>query len=116
MRPTIKNVIPGSPAFESGLSYGQEILAVNGWRTTSGTEVQQRIADAPVDEKAEFTVVDRGRVNTIPVSVIENPMRTFRILPDPMASDDQKAVFTKWTGLPFPAQPPLTLKPRSGKP
>ncbi len=113
--PTIKNVIPGSPAFESGLSYGQEILAVNGWRTTLGTEVQQRIADVPLNEKAEFTVVDRGRVKTIPVPVIEQPLRTYRILPDPMATDDQKAVFKKWTGLPFPTHASSTQKSRSGK-
>ena len=114
--PTIKNVIPGSPAFESNLSYGQEILAVNGWRTILGTEVQQRIADVPVNGKAEFTVMDRGRVTTVSVPVIENPRRTFRILPNPMATDEQKVVFTKWTGQPFPTQPPLALKSKSEKP
>jgi predicted metalloprotease with PDZ domain len=113
--PTIKNVIPGSPAFESGLSYGQEIMAVNGWRTTSGTEVQQRIADVPVNAKVEFTVVDRGRVKSVSVPVIDNPIRTFRILPDPLATAEQKAVFTKWTGLPFPSPSPLSLKSRSGQ-
>jgi predicted metalloprotease with PDZ domain len=112
--PTIKNVIPGSPAFVAGLSYGQEILAVNGWRTTLGTEVQQRISDVQVDEKILFTVVERGRVKTISVLVIENPRRTFAILPNPMATDEQKGVFTKWTGQPFPAQPPLIPRPRSG--
>ena len=109
-------MIPGSPAFESGLSYGQEILAVNGWRTLSGTEVQQRIADVPVNGKAEFTVVDRGRLKTIPVPVIENPIRTFRILADPNATEKQKAVFKKWTGQLFPTQPSSKLKSRSGKP
>ena len=114
--PTIKNVIPGSPAFESGLSYGQEILAVNGWRTTLGTEVQQRVADVPVNGIAEFTVSDRGRVKIVSVPVIENPRRTFRILPDPMATDEQKAMFTKWTGQAFPPHPQPALKPRNGKP
>ena len=114
--PIIKNVIPGSPAFETGLSYGQEILAVNGWRTTSGSDVQQRIADVPVKEKAEFMVVDRGHVKMISTTVIENPTRIIRILPDPMASDEQKAMFTKWTGQAFPAPPTRTLKPKSGKP
>ncbi len=112
--PIIKNVIPGSPAFTAGLSYGQEILAVNGWRTTLGTEVQQRISDVPVDDKILFTVVERGRVTTISVTVIENPRRTFAILPNPAATDEQKVVFTKWTGQPFPTQPPLQLRPKSG--
>ncbi|MBL0313680.1 MAG: M61 family metallopeptidase [Holophagaceae bacterium] len=113
---TIKNVIPGSPAFEAGLSYGQEILAVNGWRTTLGTEVQQRIADVPVNGKVEFTVADCGRVKTISVPVVENPKRIFRILPDPMATDEQKAMFTKWTGQAFPPQSALAPKSRSVKP
>lgn len=113
---TIKNVLPGSPAFAAGLSYGQEILAVDGWRTTLGTEVQQRIADVPVGQKILFTVVDRGRIKTVSVPVIENPQRALRIVPDPKASEAQKARFSTWTGQPFPTQPPLLLKTRSGKP
>lgn len=113
--PTIKNVVPGSPAFESGLSYGQEILAVDGWRTTSGSEVQQRIADVRVGGEAVILVQDRGRVRTVSMPVIENPARTFRILPDPAATEEQKATFTKWTGQPFPAPAPDALKSKSVK-
>lgn len=114
--PTIKNVVPGSPAFKSGLSYGQEILAVNGWRTASGADIQQRIADVPVGDRAEFTIADRGRVKTVFVPVVENPLRTFRILPDPRATEAQKAAFFRWTGQPFPVQPPPALNSRNGKP
>ncbi|MDE3246693.1 MAG: M61 family metallopeptidase, partial [Acidobacteriota bacterium] len=114
--PTIKNVLPGSPAFEAGLSYGQEILAVDGWRTTLGTEVQQRIAGIPVNQRIEFTVADRGRVKTVAVPVVENPRRSYQILPDPKATEAQKALFSAWTGQPFPKQSPMASGSRSVKP
>ncbi len=114
--PTIKNVIPGSPAFKAGLSYGQEILAVNGWRTALGTEVQQRVADIPAGQEIAFTVVDRGRVKTVAVPVIENPRRSYQILPNVKATEAQKALFSAWTGQPFPKQSPIASGSSSVKP
>ncbi len=112
---TIKNVSPGSPAFAAGLSYGQEILAVNGWRTMTGTDVQRRLADVGVGQAAIFTVVDLGRVKQVEVTVIENPLRTVRIVPDPLATEAQKAAFTAWTGQLFPPLATFAIKPLGGK-
>ncbi len=103
--PTIQNVIPGSPAFQAGLSYGQEIVAVGGWRTPTAAEVQKRLGDAAPGSSVEVLVADRGRVGTVPVKVIENPARTVRILPSPAATEAQKAAFRAWTGQPFPPLP-----------
>ena len=103
--PTIKNVIPGSPAFEAGLSYGQEILAVNGWRTSTVQDAKARIADVPVGGRVEVLAADRGKVRNVFIKVIENPTRAYRIVPDPAATPAQKAAFTAWTRQPFPATP-----------
>jgi hypothetical protein len=43
---------------------------------------------------------------------VENPTRTVRIVPDPAATDAQKAAFRAWTGQPFPASPPPAVRPR----
>jgi predicted metalloprotease with PDZ domain len=110
--PAIQNVLPGSPAFEAGLSYGQEIVAVDGWRTTTGTELKKRLADVPVGATAEVTFVERGRMRSVKVKVAENPQRTVRVVPSALATAEQKAAFTAWTGLPHP---PLALPPKSDK-
>lgn len=103
--PVVQNVQPGSPAFLAGISYGHEILAVDGWRTATGTEVRKRLADVPVGRKAEVTFADRGRVRTVAVDVQESPVRILRVLPSALATPEQKAAFTAWTGLAFPVLP-----------
>lgn len=99
----IQNVIPGSPADQAGLANPMEILAVNGWRVTSGAEVLARCADTAPGAKAEVIAVNRGRVLTTTLGVIENPTRTFTLIADPASTAAQRASFTAWTGLAFPA-------------
>ncbi len=108
----IQNVIPGSPAFLAGLSYGQEILSVDGWRVATGAEAKARLADVPAGKSAEILVADRGRVRSVSVSVIENPARIYKIVPDPLATEAQKTAFTAWTGQPFPT---LVGKAKGGR-
>ena len=110
--PVPQNVLPGSPAAEAGLATGQEILAVDGWRTASATDVRKRLADAGVGGRAEVTFSDRGRIRTVAVKVVEDPRRTVRVIPSPLATEAQKAAFTAWTGQPFPPLPPVTPKAR----
>lgn len=100
---SIQNVIPGSPADEAGLANPMEILAVNGWRVTSGAEVLARCADADPGGKAELVAVNRGRIFTTTLVVAENPTRTYTLMVDPSATDAQRAAFQAWTGQPFPA-------------
>ena len=82
--------------------YGAEILAVDGWRTASAMDVQRRLADA-FGGSAQVLIQERGRVRTAKVEVLENPSRTVRLVADAGATPEQKAAFTAWTGLPFPA-------------
>lgn len=100
--PTVLNVLPDSPAWQAGISYGAEILAVDGWRTATAAEVQRRLADA-LGRQAEVLVQERGRVRTATVAVSENPARTVRLGADPGATPAQRSAFAAWTGQPFPA-------------
>lgn len=109
--PVVQNVLPESPAFRAGLSYGAEILAVDGWRTPTAAEAQRRLADA-CTRSAEVLLQERGRVRAARVEVVENPTRTIRIVPDPAATEAQKEAFRAWTGQPFPAAQPPALRPR----
>ncbi len=96
--PLVQNVVPGSPAAEAGLSYGHEILAVNGWRTSTAVEVQKRLAEVGLGGAAELLAVDRGRVRTHRFRLVENPTRSVRIIPDPKAKATQRAAFRALTG------------------
>jgi predicted metalloprotease with PDZ domain len=101
--PTVKNVIPGSPAAQAGLSFGMEVLAVDGWHTTTAAEVQRGLAQPGPGGKATVLVADRGRVFEVTVSIAENPERTHRLVADPKAGPAQRAAFEATYGQPFPA-------------
>lgn len=101
-RATIVNVLPGSPAFKAGLSYGMELLAVGGWRVSNSRQAQERLQDQPVGSTVEVLAESLGRVRSYTLTLALNPARTFRIAADPGATARQRAAFESWTGLPFP--------------
>ena len=108
----MQNVLPGSPAAEAGLSFGMEILAVDGWRTSSAAEVQRSLAQVGPGGRATVLAAERGRVFEVQVSVKESPERSHRLLPDPRARATQRASFLASYGQPWPS-PPLK---RGGRP
>ena len=101
-RATVVNVLPGSPAFKAGLSYGMELLAVDGWRVSSSRQAQERLQDRPVGSTVEVLAESMGRVRSYALTLALNPARTIRIAADPRATPRQRAAFTAWTALPFP--------------
>lgn len=103
--PTLQNVIPGSPAARAGLSFGMEILAVDGWRTTTAAEAQRALAEPGPGGKATVLASDRGRVFEVQVPVVESPDRTHRLAPDPRTGAAQRAAFAASYGQPYPAAP-----------
>lgn len=103
--PSVQNVIPGSPAAAAGLSFGMEILAVDGWRTTTAAEVQRGLAEPGPGGSALLLASDRGRVFEVRLPVVESPERSHRLVPDPKAGVTQRAAFTAAYGQPWPATP-----------
>lgn len=103
-RPVVSSVVPGSPACAAGLSYGMELLAVDGWRTPTARQAQERLRDRPPGATLEILAESRGRVEVHRLTVALSPDRTFRIVADPGASARQRAAFEAWTGQPFPAR------------
>jgi predicted metalloprotease with PDZ domain len=101
--PTLQNVIPGSPAAAAGLSFGMEILAVDGWRTTTTAEVQRGLAQPGPGGKVLVLASDRGRVFEAVVPIVESPERSHRLVPDPRAGAGQRAAFTASYGQPWPS-------------
>jgi predicted metalloprotease with PDZ domain len=104
----VRFVVPGSPAAQAGLSYGMEVLAVGGWRTTCRQEVLARLGDHGPGETVEILACDRGRVRAHPLCLGENPNRTYLLSADPGANPRQRAAFQAWTGQAFPTNLPAS--------
>ncbi|WP_243300663.1 M61 family metallopeptidase [Geothrix oryzisoli] len=103
--PTIQNVIPGSPAARAGLSFGMELLAVDGWRTTTAAEAQRSLAEPGPGAKVRVLAADRGRVFEVDLPVVESPERTFRLVPEAQAGPTQRAAFATSYGQSHPSAP-----------
>lgn len=103
--PMVQNVLPGSPAAKAGLSFGMEILAVDGWRTTTTAEVQRALVGPDLGGSVRVLAADHGRVLEVTVPVIENPERSHRLVPDPRATAVQRAAFKAAYGQAFPSAP-----------
>ncbi|HCZ33204.1 MAG TPA: peptidase M61 [Holophagaceae bacterium] len=103
--PTVQNVIPGSPAAKAGLSFGMEILAVDGWRTSTAADAQRALAEPGPGAKAVVLASDRGRVFEVQVPVVESPGRAHRLVPDLRTGAAQRAAFAASYGQPYPAAP-----------
>lgn len=103
--PTVQNVIPGSPGADAGISYGMEILAVDGWRTTTAEEVRRGLAEPGPGGVARVLAADRGRVFEVSVPVVDSPERTHRLVADARANAAQRASFQATYGQVFPSEP-----------
>jgi len=101
--PIVQNIIPGSPAAKAGISYGMEILAVDGWRVTTAAEAQRGLAEPGPGGSVRLLVADRGRVLEARVPVVESPERSHRLVADAKAGSAQQAAFTATYGQPWPA-------------
>ena len=103
--PTVQNVIPGSPAAVAGLSFGMEILAVDGWRTTTAAEVQRCLAQAGPGGRATVLAAVRGRTFEVSVPVEDSPERSHRLVPDAKASAAHRAAYVASYGQAWPSAP-----------
>nr|WP_320131352.1 PDZ domain-containing protein [uncultured Holophaga sp.] len=99
---TIQNVLPDSPARLAGLSYGMELLSVDGWRVKTGQQALDRFADHPVGSCLEVLATHMGRVERFQLVTDACPPPSIQIQAMTGATPAQRAAFLAWTGLPYP--------------
>jgi predicted metalloprotease with PDZ domain len=97
-RATVKNVIPGSPGFAAGITYGDEVVAVDGARVNA-TTVARRLADRAPGQSAEVVFFRKEQLHTVALRLVRNPERkwTFALARD--ASAQAKALRRRWLGV-----------------
>jgi predicted metalloprotease with PDZ domain len=97
-RTTIRNVIPGSPAWRAGLTFNDEIVAVAGARVGNAT-FARRIADHPPGAQVRVTFFRRDQLQEAEVVLGESPERKLSVTADPKAGARARAVRDGWFGL-----------------
>ena len=93
----VKNVIPDSPAWRAGLTFGDDVIAIDGARTNSAT-VGKRLADGKPGQEIAITFFRKERLRKAKVRLVRNPERRWLFTADTGASARIKRLRAKWLG------------------
>ena len=91
----VKNVVPGSPAWHAGITFGDEIVAVDDVRTNA-TTVGKRLADGIVGQELRVHVFRKDRLLKNRIRLIRNPERKWQFGLDKAAVGKAKRLRTRW--------------------
>ncbi|HEX8335974.1 MAG TPA: PDZ domain-containing protein, partial [Pyrinomonadaceae bacterium] len=100
-RLTVKNVPAGTPAYEQGLSAADQIVAVDGYRATLAF-LNDRVADKRPGEQMALTVFRADELRTLNIRLGARAAATYRIVPTPAPTEQQRRNYQAWLGAPFP--------------
>jgi predicted metalloprotease with PDZ domain len=95
---TVKNVVPDSPAWRAGLTYGDEIIAIDDVRV-NGSTVSKRIADASPGQTITMHVFRKERLHVFPVRLARNPERRWSFTLAAETTTQAKSLRRGWLGI-----------------
>jgi len=96
-RTLVRNVVPGSPAWRAGITFYDDIVAVDGARVNPQT-FAKRIGDADPGARVRIAYFRRDVLCEATVTLVENPERALSIQADAGASKRAAAARTGWLG------------------
>ena len=91
---TITGVRRGSAAYTDGLNVGDEVISVDSVRV--GDDLLKLISNRRVGETLKVLVNRGGFLREIPVTLTQNPLASYRLVPLPNQTAEQKALYNKW--------------------
>jgi predicted metalloprotease with PDZ domain len=77
-RAVVRNVVPGSPGWRAGLTFGDEVVAVDGVRVGTGS-VGRRLADHAPGERARLTFFRQDLLRTATLTLGESGERRWEL-------------------------------------
>ncbi|MEP3481768.1 MAG: PDZ domain-containing protein [Fuerstiella sp.] len=96
--PTISGIRSNSAAFQAGLNVGDEVIAVNGYRTSKAKWDSQLIAFAK-EKSVQLSVARRGKMKLFQLQLEEASKDVWKLKVAAKASSKQKARVNSWLRL-----------------
>jgi predicted metalloprotease with PDZ domain len=94
---SVRNVLPDSPAFRAGLTYGDEVVAVDGSRVTAST-AGKRLADRPPGSRLRVTYFRKDTLREATLVVGRNPEVSWSFKLETRPTSRARAVRRGWLG------------------
>jgi predicted metalloprotease with PDZ domain len=91
-------VVPDSPAWRAGITFNDEIVAVDGQRVTAAT-FGKRVGDCDPGDRCTITYFRRDRLESATLTLVESPERRLLVKPDPAAGKAALAIRRGWLGV-----------------
>lgn len=96
-RLTVSSVPAGTPAYEQGLNYNDQIIAVDGMRATLQF-LNSYISDKKIGDKIKLTVFRFDELRDIEITLGGKGNSTYRIIPVANPTEEQKALYKSYMG------------------
>ena len=99
-RTLIKNVAAGSPAEQAGLDAGDELVAIDGLRTTVDL-LNERLQASQPGDRLDVTFFHHDELLRTQVTLSEAQPTQFTLVPLPNPTTQQSTLFHDWLGMPL---------------
>jgi predicted metalloprotease with PDZ domain len=96
-RTLVRNVIPDSPAWRAGITFNDDIIAVDGARVNPLT-FAKRVGDRDPGDRVRITYFRRDLLREATLTLVESPERALSIDADSNASKRAAAARAGWLG------------------
>ncbi|HYJ87178.1 MAG TPA: PDZ domain-containing protein [Pyrinomonadaceae bacterium] len=96
----VTRVYAGSPAYEQGLNAGDQIVALNNMRPTKEF-FDARLAEKRPGDLITLTIFRFDDLSTLLIKLGQRTDGTYRILPVPNPTDQQKRIYRSWLNAPL---------------
>jgi predicted metalloprotease with PDZ domain len=87
----------GTPAYGTGVSVDDEIIAIDEYRVGPG-EMEELLRQFLPGDRIVLTISRRGRLQRVEMTLGAEPAKRWTFQTDPAATDEQKAHFDAWAG------------------
>ncbi|MGX9463226.1 M61 family metallopeptidase [Shewanella sp. A14] len=97
----ISSVVKDGPAWNAGMSAGDEIVAVNGLKVTADG-LTKRLNDFNAGDTIKLSIFSNDRLEEVSLQLSEQPKDDLSIIPVDNVTDAQKAFYKAWLGVDWP--------------
>lgn len=100
---SIRGVVAGGAGETAGLSVGDEIVALNGYRVRS-SDINARVSESKPGEKMSLTIFRDDRLRTVEITLGADPVPSYSVKRIKEPTETQKISYEKWLGKKWPEE------------